>query len=438
MALKRGMAWAVGVWSALAMSACRCAVSEFETDLGTVVVEDAGPPVRVTTTGCWAPPVVVADVASLWSAITVLPSGDALVLWYDFAGLSSRVLFLDGGMSPTSTLDRTGPREALEAVQLEGHEKPAAIWVHRHDAGATREVVLARFDPDGGWAPAERLDEAAKIEHVAVGVDRAGQITAAWLRGDVDTTLVTRRSNGSGWFDPERLTLTGSLVPPALRVSADGLAVLGWGWSRPWANEAYTEASVWSGGVRSHGIVSAGRASVDPPALAVEGRRAVMLTSALPNDLALARLDEGRWVTAKVDAGGVFLSDVNVGFNQAHEASAWMLLRTEAGGTQWWLGTTVESDAGWSPLALEPLTGTPRQLRVVTNERGHVVASWADDDALVVRRPGQAADDVLSGLVSLRYLSLSPPTVAIGPSGATWLLAIENEAPMRLLALRCQ
>ncbi|MBL8913498.1 MAG: hypothetical protein JNM17_22555, partial [Archangium sp.] len=135
-----------------------------------------------------------------------------------------------------STLDRPLVDEPLEEslglVQLAGHEAPTAIWVHRRDAGASKELLLARFDVDAGWQPVERLDEAPLLEQAEVGVYRFGQITAKWVKASgsfADVQMFARRSNGSGWFDAELLSPPSPILGNSiLRVGTDGLAVVSW------------------------------------------------------------------------------------------------------------------------------------------------------------------------------------------------------------------
>ncbi len=429
----------------------------FVADAGVGDPVDAGPaeaPSSVTSTGCWSMPRVLGPGYGGDHVLAPMPSGEALVAWRSSkpAELWSKRLLLDGGATAPERLQPLpgGPRAATDlwSLRLVANAAGQAVlgWIQASGPGPTREVMLSRFRPDAGWGPEERVatDAHLDIAWLEVGLDGRGDLVVVWPRQtDFGTDVLARRwALDAGWFPEERVTPPQTaLGDVALRVSEDGLGVVAWrGWYPPDSVER-VHATTWLYGRRDAVVLDAVDADGYGISLAAQGTGA-LVTWTRRNDqseVRAARFASGTWQAAEVvlasDAGAVEPWSLST-FDASGRPAVWWNLYGQSSvnwdivtSTAWW------SPAGWSaPVSVARSdTNPPHFVTQASNGLGQEVVAWSRPPSLLVRR----SDADAGALDHIEGLFDWPLSLAIGPSGARWLMGQESADPWRAVALVC-
>jgi PKD repeat protein len=229
----------------------------YNTGLASFAIEEA---TRPSGTAGWLPaePVSVAGEDPEHPQVGLDAGGDAVVVWLDRTGESSIRASTRSGLSGTwSKPDEIGglgklglvsePRPDL-AVNARG--EAAAVWQR---SGIPYNTLEAAVLAGGKWGSAEVVSHEAAAMHVAeVGIDAAGDTTAAWEQeAEVEKEKYLRattasRPAGGKWGAPTFLSKNpGNAIEPHIAENGAGEAVVIW--ERPPTSEELVEASTRAG-----------------------------------------------------------------------------------------------------------------------------------------------------------------------------------------------
>jgi hypothetical protein len=133
--------------------------------------------------------------AAFHPQVEVDDAGNVLAAWTGAAGLQLVQRLTGGSWSAATTL--SGPGALKPAISLSGSGHAAAAWLqgdglHFRVQGATAAAGGSWSAPQWLSAPGEDADSAA------VGIDDAGNATAAWDRFDGSRSIVQRSSRPAG------------------------------------------------------------------------------------------------------------------------------------------------------------------------------------------------------------------------------------------------
>jgi hypothetical protein len=214
----------------------------------------------------WQEPVRVESVAGeLYAPQFALDAnGRGFAIWErrrgDRFGVRASRYTPDRGWSAPRDID-AGAGESV-APRLAVHVDGSAIaaWTRRDSSGASF-VVAARFVPNAGWGPPEKLSVVGGIAHdVQVATDAHGNAMVAWeqvIQGE-ETIFARRFEAAAGWRAPVQLEIDGEEgYGPKLAVSPDGSAVVVWirakGETGTIVAARYTVERGWDGPLTVHG-----------------------------------------------------------------------------------------------------------------------------------------------------------------------------------------
>lgn len=454
-------------WMVLAVaSGCfRGPASQVETNAGVFADADAGdgdagalvvdggppePPPRVTSTGCWSVPVVL-GAASSWGrgSLVVLPSGDALVAWVENAQrprVFSRFVFLDGGTSAPEEVYAApvAPLFDQEVADLRLSSNRAGltalVWSHRGDGGAVNELLLTTRQLGASWNPEEVISPSRpeRIIWADVGVAQRGQLYVAWSQPSLPLTAAGLHfrsfSPDGGWSAQATITPPGTVLASTstLAVGEQGEALLAWqGYYPPDLIQELHATSLHPSRWVDSALTPLGSGWVPPVpvAIALDGGAAVAW---LDGEVRVARQRSGSWSapdTVPLDAG---VGPVNVllGIDDLGVATAWGIGWNRSEYVFW---SATDEGAGWSTAVPFSFQGEPGRFFVHASNGRQELVSWSRGTTvfLLRRALGGSVIDTIDGLTP------DPPRIAVGQSGARWILAHLNEPGTRPVAMFC-
>jgi PKD domain-containing protein len=184
--------------------------------------------------GSWQPEVSLSDATGSAGSpdVALAPNGAASVVWLsdDGPGVVTQAASRPAGAAtwgPPVNLSNPGSG-GIGQVATTPQGEVIAVW----PSGADSTVQGAVRSPAGVWgSPTDISASGEAVENVAIGVDRAGTVTAVWDRSDGSDTIVqaATRPAGGAWQAAFDLSAAGENAGAA-QVAADGLG----GWVAVW------------------------------------------------------------------------------------------------------------------------------------------------------------------------------------------------------------
>jgi hypothetical protein len=183
----------------------------------------------------WSTPVVVTTVnGSVFPALAVGPTGEAMAVWQ--LAVPSQGIVADRFVPATGW----GTPQLIEAdagfalgpqVAIDPAGNAVAVWAQTD--GTRFNVVANRFTPTAGWATPQIIDNdtVADAFNPVVSLDAAGNAIAAWDQSDGTRARVAaaRLVPATGWGTPVVVGQTGTNdFSPSIAVDPAGNAVVVW------------------------------------------------------------------------------------------------------------------------------------------------------------------------------------------------------------------
>ncbi len=244
----------------------------------------------------------------------------------------------------------------------------------------------------------------------------------------------------AGWSALAVVTPDDTLLrDPRLRVSPEGAALLTWhGYSPPTFEEGlhatWLHPERWVDATLALYEYNYARCAV---ALAVDGGAIAAWALPSPQGVQTANFSAGAWnrMPSVEQDGGARGTRPTVDLDLVGMATLRWLSFEQQTDRVW---TARSAGAGWgAPALLDEAGNAPTFLAQESNGRGEALVAWLHGPSMVVLRTDGSADvvDTIEGLI-LR--DREPPTLAMGPSGAKWILANADEPGWRAVAMFCR
>lgn len=187
--------------------------------------------------GAWALPADLSLPGEDASGQQVASSQTGLVnaVWQRFDGANLRIQASSargaGGFTPPEDISLPGADAGDAQIAIDASDLVTAVWERGNDA--IRNVQASRRQNGGPWATPIDLTQVDGLAFFPeVVVDLAGNVTATWLRGDVESVIVQASSlaKGGAWSPPTYVSSpTGAVDYQDIAASPSGLVVAVWG-----------------------------------------------------------------------------------------------------------------------------------------------------------------------------------------------------------------
>ena len=397
--------------------------------------------------GCWSAPTPITSGAPVASFELAADGERAYAAWIESDPLRSGLpnafasaTLEDGGWaSPRRlvTFPLADDKDWSDIALVASSGQAAAVWGRRYtsDAGLwgdMQEVFLARFLPDAGWQPAERVN--LQPQWVAsgggfgeppaggprVGLVDQGDVLVLWVEYSIEAgsmSLISRRLTTSGWDAPLRVLNGRYWTPPWLSVGGSNTMAF-------WAAGAETAAArLVDGGWEAETIsLGCGQVHWVNGVVDAEGRALASWTGNLGI--------EAPGVSARVDGGWSPPTDLNPmsGYNPRPSS---MALDGRGQGAMLWYGPINAPDVhlsrfdGTTWLPADTLftghTGVGRGT-LAMNLAGVGLATWSASDGSTIRTYAARFED--GGAPSIDTFedgALEGTRAAVTPQGTRWI-----------------
>ncbi len=175
--------------------------------------------------------------SAFFPQVAVDPSGNAVAVWYQIDATNYNIYsnrFTKGIGWGTAELIETGTSSyaITPKVAVDPSGNAVAVW-HQLD-GASFNIWSNRYTNGAGWGTAELIetDNSGNAENPQVAVDTTGNATAVWYQSDGTRNNIwsNRFTNGTGWGTARLIETvnSGTAINPQVTIDPSGNALAIW------------------------------------------------------------------------------------------------------------------------------------------------------------------------------------------------------------------